>query len=159
MRTSKDDMFIDRHRLDEEWEDHPMRVIKWGRRLADAIEQRDIHQKQTELLYAKIGGKIRANPTDHGLKEKPTEGAIAGKIARNTDYREMIMEDIRLQKEVRYLEVTMKGFEHRKKALEKIQELFLTGYWAEPRAKRGSQSEAHTENERKYRHREALKNI
>lgn len=159
MRTYKDDVFIDRDRLDEEWEDQPMRVIKWGRRLADAIEERDIHIKQTELLYAKIGGKIRANPSDFGLKDKPTEGAIAGKIIRDKEYREMVMEDIRLQKEVRYLEVTMRAFEHRKRALEKIQELFLTGYYAEPRAKRGSQSEQHNENERKFRHREALKNI
>jgi len=153
----KDDIIIDKNILDEEWEMQPVKVLKWGLRLTDAQEARDRVKDRAELVYARIGALIRADPEDYGLKDKPAESAIQSVIIRNKEYRNMRKEVIAAEKEVKALEIVMRSLEHRKRALEKITDLFFSGYWSEPRAKRGSQVESHRESRGKHQHEDALR--
>jgi hypothetical protein len=156
MGKYRDDMSIDKGRLDEEWEQQPLKVELWGGRLVDAQEARDIIKDKLELAYAKIGGKIRANPAEYGLKDKPTESAIQGMIIRDKEYKILRKEMLAAEKEVASLSVVMKVLEHRKRALERLQDLFFSGYWSEPRERRGAPSEGHQESARKAKQREAI---
>jgi len=156
MGKYKEDMIIDKNNLDEEWEQQPLKVEKWGMRLVDAQTIRDDFKDKLDLSYARIGGMIRANPADYGLKDKPTEGAISGMIIRNKEYKLLRKEVLDAEKEVASLTVVMKTLEHRKRALERLQDLFFSGYWSEPRERRGAPSEGHRENVNKAKVREAL---
>lgn len=156
MGKYKDDMVIDKNRLDDEWQEQPLKVELWGGRLVDAQEARDIAKDKLELTYAKIGGMIRSDPTKYGLNDKPTEGAIQGMIIRNKEYKEQRKEVRLAEKEVSSLTIVMRALEHRKRALEKIQDLFFSGYWSEPRERKGSPSEGYQESVKKAKQREAL---
>lgn len=156
MGQYKKDIAIDKDRLDDEWQDQPLKVELWGGRLVDAQEARDIAKDKLELTYAKIGGMIRSNPADYGLKDKPTESAIQGKIIGSKEYKERRKEVLLAEKEVSSLTIVMRALEHRKRALEKLQDLFFSGYWSEPRERKGSPSEGHQESIRKAQQREAL---
>lgn len=159
MGKFKEDMVIDKNKLDDEWEQQPLKVEKWGCRLVEAQEARDILKDKLELLYASIGGLIRARPEDYGLKDKPTEGAIAGTIIKNKEYR-ALKEEVRIaEREVASITIVMRVLEHRKRALEKLQDLFFSGYWATPREGRGTPSEGHMESTRKAKQRDAIANF
>ena len=156
MGKYKEDMIIDKNNLDEEWEQQPLKVEKWGMRLVEAQSHRDDLKDKIELIYAKIGGVIRANPTKYGLKEKPTESAINGMIIRSKDYKDMRKEVLEAEKEAASLTVVMKTLEHRKRALERLQDLFFSGYWSEPKERKGTPSEGYRESLMKARQRDAI---
>lgn len=156
MGRYKDEIYIDKNSLDVEWETHPAKVEKWGDRLADAQDLREELRDKLELKYAKLSSKIRSNPEDYGLKDKPTEGAINNIVIKDKEYLTMRKEVRDAESEVNHLSVVMKALDHRKRALEKLTDLFFSGYWAEPRERKG---EMNKESIMKAKQRESIEDF
>lgn len=124
---------IDRNALDEEWESQPTLAFKYAQVLADAKEDWDAKRDELTVLEAELALKIRSDPEEFGI-EKPTEKAIEQLIAMDEDV-------IRLKGDIRgakhridVVTGVCNSLEHRKRALENLVQLWLSSYFAEPRA-------------------------
>ena len=135
-RSALDDtsfLEIDRNGLDEEWENQPKLAFKYSEILADAKEQLDAKRDELAVLEAELALKIRADPEEFGI-EKPTEKAIEHLITVDEDVIRL-KGDIRAAKHrVDVVSGVCNSLEHRKRALENLVQLWLSSYFAEPRA-------------------------
>ncbi len=104
---------IDPLSLDHEWLSQSFLTMKYNEALADIIKER-------EMLRASLDEMFREEIKKGGAK-KITEAAVQAKINGN-------MEFIELDYQVALLKSIVEGFNHRKKALEKLVELTLGGY-------------------------------
>lgn len=135
----KKDIVINKYDLQNEWVQHAQLFCEWGEKEAEAIYERDKKDQQLELKRAELSSDIRKNPVLHGLsaEKAPTEAAISAAILIDKDFKKLQEECLLASKNVRIMTIAKLGFEHRKKALEKITELTLSGYHAEPRETKG----------------------
>ena len=127
-----DDLKIDKYRLDEEWQTQALKFCEWAEKEVEALYLKDKVKEQLDLVKAQLDSAVRKNPEVYGL-EKVTEGAIQNVIFQHKDYMDVSRAYLDAIKEARILGVAREAFDHRKKALEKLTELFLSQYWAEPR--------------------------
>ena len=65
-----------------------------------------------------------------------TEGSIQNTILRQQLYMEASEAFLLASKNAKILNIAREAFEHRKKALEKITDLYISGYWADPKIKK-----------------------
>jgi hypothetical protein len=129
----RDDLKIDKHALDEEWMWQSIRFSDWGEKEVDAQNQVDKAKAKLELTKAKLDSKIRSQAEQSG--KKITETYITNTILQEPEYQTALDEYFEAMKTQGSLDVGRKAFEHRKKALEKLTDLYLSNYWAEPRGK------------------------
>lgn len=127
----RDDLEIGKHNLDEEWENQPLLFAKWAEEEVEAQFQRDKKKEQLELERAKIDSAIRKNPMAFGI-DKVTEAAIQNVILQTKSYQKISNDYLDAVKNSKILSVARESFDQRKKALEKLTDLFLSNYWAEP---------------------------
>jgi len=129
--VNREDMEFDKHSLDNEWERQPLLCMKYGELWAEAQFKKDKHKERLDVLRAQLDNNIRTLAA--AAQEKITEAAIATKIVLNSEYQKANNEYLEALRDTRLLEVARDAIEHRKKALEKETDLFLSGYWSEPR--------------------------
>jgi hypothetical protein len=128
----KEDLSIDKHSLHNEWEHQPTLFYEYGKLQANAEIEKDMLKDLLEVEKATVEKEIRKNPELFGIKGKATESAIKSSII--TDKRVVIANEKYLEgaKEAKLSLAVAKAFEHRKKALEKLVELHLAGYYSKP---------------------------
>lgn len=125
---------IDPNALDVEWIRQPALYQKYARLVARAEYMKD-------QLYSKLDRDIRFNFKKYGFDSKPTEVAILSTIKGNKRF-------LKIQYTHRKLIGETKALEHKKKALEKLADLYLSGYWARPKIKTEAQ-DLYSKEERK----------
>lgn len=130
--TLKNDLEIDKFALDEEWEKQPMLYLKYAEDLAISEINRDNLKDLIEVEKASVERKIREKPEEYGITGKPTEGAIKAAILGNKEIEKITIEYFEASKEAKLLGAVVKSLDHRKKALEKLVDLFLAGYFSKP---------------------------
>lgn len=128
----KDDLAIDKMSLDEEWERQPLLYLKYANDLAEAEINRDNLKDLIDVEKAAVERKIREKPEDYGITGKPTEGAIKAAILGDKEIEKITIEYFEASKEAKLLGSIVKALDHRKKALEKLVDLFLSGYFSRP---------------------------
>lgn len=129
-RNYDEDLRIDRDQLEIEWEKQPMIYFYWAQKEAEALEAKDRASQKLNIVQAEMDAKIRANPSQYGLGEKTTETAIKNILTNSKEYREAENELIEKNKIVRVLNAAVIAFDHKKKALTKLSDLWLGSYWA-----------------------------
>ena len=129
---------LDANRLDQEWLNQPKLYHEYATKLADARRDHEQAKANLKLVESEARLRIRKNPTQYDLP-KATEGAIEEVVVTQPDYRKALHKMLEAKHASEVLQATVDALDHRKKALEKLVELRLHDYYAEPRVRdRGS---------------------
>jgi len=129
------DVEVQEHLLDQEWKRQPELVFKYGMMLADA--RRELQRAERMLVDRKneLSRDIRENPEAYGLA-KVTESAIQTAIELDKRYLDWRDEIDQLRYEVGVLAAAMEALQHKRRALEKLVDLYLADYYeATPKVK------------------------
>lgn len=129
----KDDVKIDINNLDVELLRQAGLFQFWGRREADVLYKKDQIGETLSKCKARIELDIRANPTKYKYDGKPTEGAIHSLLILQPEVEEATEAFLKSKYKAKVLGIAVKSFEHKKKALEKLVDLYINGYWASPK--------------------------
>ena len=145
---------FDKYRLDEELVAQPKFYFEHAALLADTRRDYEQAKAKKDLIYAKLYHRIKSNPQAYGL-DKATEESIKQTIIAHEKYQAMVARLIEAEHLVDKTQAGVTALDHRKRALEKAVELFLSGYWAEPRVKGSSSGYERAVEEDKKRTRTA----
>jgi len=123
------DLEIDFNRLDENWRDQSSNYMDWSQKWVNAVTKRDRAKEGLDVVKAELDRELRNRDYD----KKPTETALNAMIITHENYRAAFELLTEANEEVNLLASAKSAFEHRKKALEGLTQLFVNGYWSEPR--------------------------
>ena len=123
---------IDKHRLDEEWEQQPRLYRDHAEGLADA--ERVLSQVEAELkvLRAEVELCIRRNPDEYGL-EKCVEAAVKAAVETHESVKSSSSAVIQAHYKADMCKAAVRTLEHRKAALEELVRLHLADYFSSPK--------------------------
>jgi len=133
----KDDLQINKFALDLEWEKQPVLFIEWAEKSVEASFVKDKTKEKLELIMAELDMEMRKDPNSFGI-EKITETVVLNTIKRHLKYQEIYNLYLESIKSFKLFEIVKEAFDHKKKALEKLTDLFISGYWAIPNISSGS---------------------
>ena len=144
----QEELEIDQYALEEAWLGQAGRYAKWAEEAVNASYETDKLREDLDLKRAELDGKIRNDPASYGIA-KITESAISAAILMNAEYQEASNKVLESSRNAKILSVARDAFEHRKKALEKLTDLFLASYWADkvPEKKIEKAAEANSDNQ------------
>jgi hypothetical protein len=126
----KKDLEIDKWKLDEEWVGQAQLYAAYATKAVEKAYERDKAREYLDLTKAELDTEIRKDPSKYGI-EKVSESAISNAILQQSKYKKASGDYLLLIKETKIFEVARDSFDHRKKALEKLTDLFLSNYWAD----------------------------
>lgn len=135
MRDYKQDISIDTNDLESEWIEQPSLFLYYAEAHAEAIHLRDTQKSKLDLVYSEMYSDIKKNWEDY-FENKPTEPAIKEYIHKDKKYRKAEKNLIEATKDVNILLATKTAFDHRKKALENLVSLRISGFHSEPKNKK-----------------------
>lgn len=128
----KDEVKIDKFALDEEWLHHPAIFMKWAEKAADAVYDRDKAKERLDFIEAELDADVRSGWNGYCPDQKMTESGVTAWVRRQPMYREAV-ENLNTATRTMNIMIAAKvAFEHRKKALEKLTELFMAGHYSRP---------------------------
>jgi len=128
-----EDLVIDKYRLDEELMSLSRKFIEHAENEVEAEFAVNRTKSKLELTKAKIDNRIRSQADSTG--RKITENLITNTIIQDAEYQQVLDEYHLALKTQGNLDVGRKAFEYHKKALDRLVDLYLSNYWAEPRGK------------------------
>lgn len=136
----REDLAIDFGILEHNWARHPDLYMKWGELHSAAIANRDRKKEEIDLKYSELDKDVRTNPEKYGIVSIK-EAAVTAAIKSNEDYKALVQELIDMNHTVNDLACAKTAFEHRKKALEGITQLYCAGFFAKPNIPTKAQEE------------------
>ncbi len=128
---------IDIYSLEQEWEEQPslyFSILEEIRKLNQERLKltRSILEKQSDVYL-----KIKLNPEKFGFNQKTlTEKTLESALNLNAKLRLMKASLHEIEQKLEYWNNLRKAFEERRRALENLTSLWLTGYYAAPSEKR-----------------------
>lgn len=124
----KADLEIDRANLDVIMEKHSILSMGYLERLAEKESQLSDIKLDLEILEASIDKRIRG-----GCKKKPTEGEIKNLVI-SSESRVMAVKNFnKVLNEVKLLKAFCSRMDDKKKILEKLVDLYISGYYSKPK--------------------------
>jgi len=145
----REDIIIDKFSLDREWMNQPVLFMEWAEKSVEAQFERDKAKEKLDLVRAQIDNEIRVEIAQEN--KKMTEGAIQAEILQDERYQEansIYLESVRTAK---IMDVAREAFDHRKRALEKITDLWIQGYWADPKIRKEATDRVSSEAQASHR--------
>ena len=130
-REMAQDLQVDKNHLDVEWENYPDLFDKWGRKLADAIFDRDVAKDKHDLVKAELDADIRQSPAEFGI-DRVTEGAIQSAILLELRYKKVRRKYNKAVRAVNRLTTGLRAISSKKAALENEVRLYLGNYFSDP---------------------------
>ncbi len=127
------DLTIDKENLDFECIDQPQRFMKWSKKFADAVRERDLAKRQCSVIRSQINADIRVRPAEYGIDSKVTEGAITATLEMVEDVVNAEKAVIDSQYDVNIYSGAKEAFDQRKSMLERLINLYISGYWSSPK--------------------------
>ena len=127
----KQDLEIDQYSLDKEWMQQAILYAWWATKAVDAAFEYDKAKERLDVTKAELDMNIRKDPSSFGI-EKMTEGAIQSTIIGHAIYQEDNNKLLEAKRDAKLLDVARDSFDHRRRALEKLTDLFLSKYYSEP---------------------------
>ena len=126
-------MVVDKNALDVQWEDQSSLYFEYVEISSACSEVIDGLKDELNVLEAETDLKIRSNPEDYNI-EKVSESAIKAAITCN----KKVAKRKKALHEWMYYDRILKGalnsIDQRKRALTKLSDLFIAGYFAEPKS-------------------------
>ena len=164
------DVTIDENALDFEWQRQAELMSKWARKLAFAVTKRMRAEQHYKVLKvdskwevdkerATVDLDIRKYPVDYGLNENPAERAIEKAINRDKEFIKFVnskKQEVKdayeaflecVQDEELYA-AAVKSMTDKKKALENLEQLYISQYYGEPKSSNFSQEGKFARSER-----------
>ena len=141
-------LVIEEGNLHKEWRDQAELFQMAAKDLAELRFRLDQAESALEVAKAECARQIRNTPSAFGIP-KSTEPAVKEAVILHPQYQKATRKVNRLKYEVAMQKADVDAYEHRKKALEKMVDLYLSGYWSEPREGRGKMSEKRKEEVRR----------
>jgi hypothetical protein len=126
------DLTIDKDQLDDEWLKQPSIFMLYAEQAALAEDARDRAKRSAEVIAAKADQAIREKAALEG--EKLTEAKVATRVATHPEVEEAERRVLETNKDAKILGAAVRAFDQRKKALEKLCELYTQGYFSAPRS-------------------------
>lgn len=130
--TYKEELFIDKFGLDEEWLQQPGRFMKWAEMAADAVYARDKAKEKLEYVEAELDAEARSDWDTHCPGIKMTNDGVVAWVRIQPLYREAVDALNVATRTMNIMTAAKSAFEQRKKALEKLTELFIAGHYSRP---------------------------
>jgi len=129
-----EDIKINPDNLEELWIEQGSLFLKYAVAHADALHEKDNAKTALDYEYSKMYLDTKKNWEKY-FDSKPTEPAIKEHITAHPDYRKKEKYFINTAHRVNVMLAAKIAFEHRKKALENLVSLRITGFYSEPRRK------------------------
>ena len=143
----KKDIEIDIHSLDEQWVKQPQLYAKYAEQAVNASFDKDKLKEQLDLIEAELDTEIRSDPAKFGL-DKVVEKAVANVILLQSKYQKASNAYFESVKRMKIFEVGRDSMDHKKRALEKLTDLFLSNYWADKESCKVREMKEHLERQR-----------
>jgi hypothetical protein len=130
-----EDLKIDKHKLDVEWENQPYKYKLYSDAWAEADKEKRTQEDNVKRLKGVIYNELRNNPPvdEKGKPVKLTDKYIESLV--NSDER--MIEARKMRSEAIYnaniLENAKWAFQHRKDAIEKLTDLWGMQYFGKPK--------------------------
>ena len=105
--------------------------------LADIKLELDLAEAKLKVRENEVRNNVRRKPDKYGIV-KLTEGAIDEVVAAYPKLAQMQEEILTLKHHAAMAKALVDSLDQKKKALEKLVDLILSDYWAEPKLKRGA---------------------
>ena len=128
----KKDLETDINDLENEWQGQPGLYMFYAELHANAIEHRDRVKEHLESLDGRIIQEIIA---EEGGK-KPADSVLKGMVVNDKKHIDKFEELLAANKEVNLMTSAKVAFEHRKKQLENLVSLLISGHHADPKLKK-----------------------
>lgn len=141
MKTTSDkvkqEIHIDEYNLQKEWLRQSNLVIKYAGLAAKTRKKRDLMDRKIAVRRSQVNILARENPADFFPKppDRITESLIESAIELDKDYNSHQNERIKLEYRYQIYRNVVDALADKRKALECIQELILSGLYAEPKDK------------------------
>jgi len=134
MRNYKADVQINPNDLEQEWLEQPNLFLHYAEAHVEAMHHKDIVKAKLEYIYSTMYLEVKSKWNTH-FDQKPTEAAIKELINSDKKYSTANRKYIDACKEVNLFQNIKTAFDHRKRALENLVSLRITGFHSEPRNK------------------------
>ena len=136
------DLEFDKHKLDEVWENHSYLYFKWAEKWVESVYDRDRAKENVDVVKAEVAKDVRDFPGEYDLA-KVTESAITAAVNLDIRVRKAIEELNQANKEVNILSVAKEAMgTHRKKAIESETQLWISGYYSDPKVSNKAQDKS-----------------
>jgi hypothetical protein len=139
----REELKIDLYKLDEEWLDQPNKVERWTTRHAEAEAIRDRLEQRIGVVKALVEEDVRKKPAKYGWGDSsrhPTEPFISSQVTKSRKVQKAQRDFIEAKKNAKILAGAVRSFEHRKRALEKLYDMWCRQYYARPYIAKDAQS-------------------
>ncbi len=130
----KSDILIDENDLENEWINQPSLYLHYAEAHTAALHIKDTNKLKLEYACAKIDSSVRKDWKKY-FDSKPTESAIKNYILSHPTIRQAERAYIDSTEQANLLNGVRNSFEHRKRALENLVSLKISGFHSEPRNK------------------------
>ena len=132
MSEFEQELKIDLSALEENWQSQATLYMKHSQVLIDILAERDKLKDKYDYVKAETELDMRNNPEKFKLP-KITDASVAAALTIETDVVRLKDQITQLNSRIALHTSVVKAFEHRKKALEGLTQLFVNGYWSEPK--------------------------
>jgi hypothetical protein len=126
-RDYREDVKINRFKLELECSDHSSVYLYWSEQLTEYKAKLDEIKTRMDYKGAEVELELRKNPPE-GLKV--TESAIMAMIKTNKEINNLAQEFNEARKALNLLSAAVVSLEHRKSMLENLRHLFIAGYYS-----------------------------
>lgn len=131
-RNYKYDLDIDMDDLEREWLEQPSLFMYYSEAHAEAIRDREDAKNNLDLTDALLDSKYRKGWEKYWEKS-PTELALKNKIILDEEHQKSLANFNKKSHIVNLLQSAKSAFDHRRKALENLVTLKVTGFHSEPK--------------------------
>lgn len=128
----KKDIIIDTHNLTEEILRQPQLYTDYARMAVKAEMGAEEAKHRYELMRADYENRIRNNPINYDLPEKPREGSVRLRAEKMPKVKRLYKQYMKMLHKSKILNRVEKGFMQRKNMLEAYVRFNINSYYAEP---------------------------
>jgi len=155
-KLSDKDFVIDKHALDEEWERHVSLYMAYADEARKARLEMDECKNILEVVKAETAMAVRSNPDEYGLA-KVTEQVVVEAVTVQEAVKDAQADLVQARYKHEMFQAAVNAMEHRKKQLESLVSLYLTGYFSEPKERHGEDSAVEEMRKQKLRRKKRIK--
>lgn len=134
-RNYKEDVKIDGDDLENEWIEQASLYLYYAEAHADSIQAKEKAKNDVDVAYAQLDSLIRKDWEKH-FEKHPSESAIQSWIIQQEKHKKVLDIFYKKSHTVNLMQAAKTAFDHRRKALENLVSLLITGFHSEPKVPR-----------------------
>lgn len=139
-KPNERDWDIDPYALDKELLRQASLTYHWAERQADAQRDQDEAKAKLDVTRANLDLDVRSNPEAYGIA-KISEKTVESAVLTQQAYQDGLREIAKARHDLDVFKAAVQACEHKKRALEKLVDLFLAGYFGEPKINNDNKAE------------------